>query len=402
MIVWKIAIRNIKERSFRSGGIILLTAFAVFIITAGLWLKIGLQNGIDSITARLGADIMIVPVQDDTNFEGALLSGKPSTFYISKTVAKELPQIDGVKESTPQLFISTFNSEHCAALVQIIGYDPETDFVVKPWLNNSNISTPQYGQLVVGANIKRTVGEKMLLFSKEYEVVGNLGKTGMGFDNCVFVTLDTAQTLLDEYQQYKESSPLPEGKSVNDVVSAVMVNITDGYNSVDVQKSINEHFRRDCIKTITNQALISNTSKNLELVKSILNSILVGIWLFAVFALVIIWTVMLNERKREFGILRAVGTKNIVLMQIMISESLLLSLIGAVVGAATAFFGVSLYNKLIENSLSAAYLPPSGLSAVMLIFGAIISGVLAGIIAVLFSSVKISQIEVLDNIKDSN
>lgn len=402
MIVWKISIRNITERSFRSAGIILITAFAVFIITVGLWLKIGLQNGIDSITARLGADVMIVPVQVETDFEGVLLSGKPSTFYISNTVAKELPRIDGIKESTPQLFISTFNSEHCAALLQIIGYDPETDFVVKPWLNNSNISTPKYGQLIVGANIKRTAGEKMLLFSKEYEVVANLGKTGMGFDNCVFVTFDTAQTLLDEYQHYKESSPLPNGKGVNDVVSVVMANIADGYNTVDVQKNINEHFRRDSIKTITNQALISSTSKNLGLVKSILTYISIGIWLFAVFALVIIWTVMLNERKREFGILRAVGAKNIILMQIMISEGLILSLTGAVMGAATAFFGASLYNKLIESSLSAAYLPPSGLSAVTLIFEAIISGVMAGIIAVSFSAVKVSKVEILNNIKDSN
>lgn len=402
MIVWKIAIRNITERSFRSGGIILLTAFAVFMITAGLWLKIGLQNGIESITARLGADVMIVPVQDETDFEGVLLSGKPSTFYISKTVAEELPQIAGIKESTPQLFISTFNSEHCAALLQIIGYDPETDFVVKPWLNDSNISTPQYGELIVGANIKRAVGEKLLLFSKEYEVVANLEKTGMGFDNCVFVTFDTAQTLLDEYQQYTESSPLPNDKGVNDVVSAVMVNIAEGYDTVEVQKNINEQFRRDSIKTITNQAFISSTSKNLGLVKSILTFILVGLWIFAVFALVIIWTVIINERIREFGILRAVGAKNIVLMKIMVSESLILSLTGAVMGAAVSLFGVLLYNNLIENSLSTAYLPPSGLSAVMLVFEAIISGVMAGVIAVSFSAVKISRIEVLNNIKDSN
>ncbi|WP_024834499.1 ABC transporter permease [Ruminiclostridium josui] len=402
MIVWKISICNIKERSFRSVGILLLTAFAVFIITVGLWFKIGLQNGIDSITERLGADIMLVPVQVENDFEGVLLSGKPSTFYISNTVAEELPQIDGIKDSTPQIFISTFNSEHCAALVQIIGYDPETDFVIKPWLSNSNIFTPKYGQIVVGANIKRTVGEKMLLFSKEYEVVANLGKTGMGFDNCVFVTLDTAQTLLDEYQHYKESSPLPKGKGVKDVVSTVMANISDDYNIVDVQKNINEHFRRESIKTITNKALISSTSKNLGLVKSTLTVISVGIWLFAVFALVIIWTVVLNERKREFGILRAVGAKNNVLIQIMISEGLILSLTGAVIGASTAVFGVSLYNKLIEKSLSAAYLPPSGLSAVTLIFGAIISGVMAGTIAVLFSTVKISKMEVLNNIKDSN
>jgi putative ABC transport system permease protein len=400
MIVWKIAARNISERRFRSFGTILLVAFAVFVITAGIWLKTGLQNGIDSISARLGADVMIVPASAENEFEGALLSGSPSTFYMSKTVAEELPKITGVKQSASQLFISTFDSVHCAALVQIVGYDPETDFVVKPWLFDSDISSPGFGQLVAGANIKRKPGEKMLLFSKEYEVVANLEKTGMGFDNCVFVTLQTAQVLLEEYRTFHSASPLPAGKTANDVVSAVLFDVEDNCDIMDLQHEVNELFRKDGVKTVTNRALISTTSKNLGLVNGILNAISAGIWIFAVSSLAVIGALSLNERKREFGILRAVGAKNAQIASLMLAEGLILSSAGAIMGALFAFLGFFLYDGLMESSLSSAYLPPAGLSAFGIAFFCALSGIAAGLVAALFSAARVSGREAFDNMRE--
>jgi putative ABC transport system permease protein len=400
--ILQIAARNITSRRFRSGGILLLTCFGVFMITASAWLKAGLQNGVESLSARLGADVMLVPSRAENDFEGALLSGTPSAFYIPKTVAEKLSAVSGVSETTSQLFISTFNSEHCAALVQIIGYDPETDFVVRPWLNGSDIPAPSFGELVAGSNIKRRAGEKMLLFSKEYTVAANLEKTGMGFDNCVFVTTDTAEALLKEYRTFHEASPLPEGKNAEDVVSAVLFNIADGYKTEEVQKEINEYFRRDNIKTVTNKALISSTSKNLGAIYGILTVLSVGFWLFAVISLMIIWALSLNGRKREFAVLRAVGGTVKTLSRIIIAESLILSAAGAVIGAAGALWGVSLYNALIEASLSAAYLPPKNLSAALIAAVSAISGIAAGLAACCFSVYVISKDEAAAGIKDGN
>jgi hypothetical protein len=73
-------------------------------------------------------------------------------------VANRIAQTDGIDRATQQLFISTFDSEHCAALVQIIGYDPETDFVVAPWLKGSKVTEPQYdcaAELVNGFKLNR-------------------------------------------------------------------------------------------------------------------------------------------------------------------------------------------------------------------------------------------------------
>ncbi|MDR1065007.1 MAG: ABC transporter permease, partial [Oscillospiraceae bacterium] len=159
-------------------------------------LGFSLQNGVDSINARLGADAMIVPQSAGDSFEGALLGGAPSTFYLTAATVKRILEIDGIERATSQLFISTFDSAHCAALVQIIGYEPETDFVVKPWLKGSKIAEPGYGEVVVGGNLQVAVGDRIQFFAVELDVVGALDKTGMGFDNSVFVNMETAKMLL--------------------------------------------------------------------------------------------------------------------------------------------------------------------------------------------------------------
>ena len=50
--------------------------------------------------------------------------------------------------------------------------------------------------IVVGANIVAREGETLLFFGETFRVAARLERTGMGFDNSAFVTVEAARRLM--------------------------------------------------------------------------------------------------------------------------------------------------------------------------------------------------------------
>ena len=381
-----IAFNNIIHRRFRSTCIVLLITLTTLLITGGTLFGAGLQNGINSIRARLGADIMVFPLGAGNNLESVLLTGEPSTFYLSTETAGRIMELDGIERATVQFFISTYDSAHCVELAQVIGYDPQTDFVIRPWLLGSRIAEPEFRQTVVGANVTASVGMSVPLFDEYVEIVGQLDRTGMGFDNTFFVNMETARMLFEAYLSFPEAEPLPEGLDHNNVVSVVLMDFKQDTDQDTFQWNLHRNFRPEGISYVMSQVWIANMANNLDLVIGVLSVVLGGMWIFSVFALVVIFVLMFNERRREFGILRAIGATRKKLMDILLCESALLCSGGALCGAGFACLLVFSYNPLIEHVLQTVYLPPSYLSAALIPLLGFVSGAIAGPLASFFSA----------------
>ena len=125
---------NLKRHPLRSGGLIAITAVLAFFAFGGSILSLSLDGGLESISTRLGADIMVVPLGYDKEAEGVILRGEPSYFYFDKSVEKQLAKVEGVEKVTSQFFLTSSNQDCCALPVQFIGFDPDTDFAVQPWI----------------------------------------------------------------------------------------------------------------------------------------------------------------------------------------------------------------------------------------------------------------------------
>jgi putative ABC transport system permease protein len=396
----KLALAGIRHRRFRSACIVALVAFATFLITAGTVLGLGLRGGVESVKARLGADGMIVPRSADDTVEGALLQGSPSTFYMPAGATARLLQIEGVTKATPQLFIASFDSAHCSAYVQIIGYDPETDFVIAPWFEDAGVAPPQDGEIVAGANVTLPPGSQMGLYGTILEVVGKLDPTGMGFDNSVFVNMETARALVGEYEKYNGALPLPEGLGADEVVSAVLFETDAGADPTAIKAAINNAYRGEGVRIVTAQALLESTSKNMDLVIGVLTVLLAAIWVFAVFVFAIIFALALNERQREFGILRAIGATRRKLAAIAMAESTLLCGFGAAAGTGAVCLVVFPYRGLIEQALQAAYLPPGSGAFAAALLGCFALGAAIGPASTLFSIARIGKGDAFANLQE--
>ena len=269
-----IAVQNLRRRPMRTFCMASFVALLSFVVSGGSLFSYGLLNGARSMSARLGADALFVPLGYEKNAEGALLRGEPSTFYFSGELSERLMRADGVVRASPQLFIASFDSSHCAFPAQLIGYDPRTDFTIGPWLAEKMPEGLPDGEVVVGSLVNRKRGDDITFFGRTYRVAGRLDKTGMGFDTSIFLNMDTARAALRDYSKYAE-------KPVTDVeraVSSITVDIKSGVEHSKFAREARESFRGDLVGVVLTQAMIDDISKNLGAFISIVTILMAALW----------------------------------------------------------------------------------------------------------------------------
>jgi putative ABC transport system permease protein len=246
---------------------------------------------------------------------------------------------------------------------------------------------PGRGEIVIGNAILLETGEEMQLFGTKYRVAGRLEKTGMGFDVSVFANTETIRMIIDEYETYLGAIPMPD----ENAASAVVAEIADGIDHEAFAKSIRKNYRS--VDVVLPQAIIGNLAKNLDLTIGVLTVLPVVLWIVLAFVLAIVFTIALNERKREFGVLRALGATRKKLAGILLTESALLSVLGAGGGILLFCMTVLPFGALIESRLGAEYLPPSALDAALLLGACFLLCAAGGPIAAALSAVRIGRAE---------
>ena len=58
----------------------------------------------------------------------------------------QVKKTDGIDKISPQLYIASLDAACCSVPVQIVAFEPESDFIVQPWMSGSNVSELKKGQ----------------------------------------------------------------------------------------------------------------------------------------------------------------------------------------------------------------------------------------------------------------
>lgn len=230
----KLGLFNLKRNGFRTAALIFLITAVAFTLFSGSFLLYSLNNGINSLSARMGADLMVVPYGYEKNMQNVLLRGEPSGFYFEKDILEKVRGLDGISQASPQLYLATLSAGCCAYPLQMIGFDPQTDFVIQPWISKPQKKALGSGEIVVGANINALPGQSLMFFGQNFKVAARLGKTGMGFDNSVFMTIATANNLVATADIFK-NHPL---SGQNEKYSSIVVKTVEGGDVKARQKEL--------------------------------------------------------------------------------------------------------------------------------------------------------------------
>lgn len=385
-----IARRNVRRRPGRSACLIAAVLLLSFFLCAGSALFMGLSSGAESMANRLGADVMVVPEGYDPHVDSVLLSGKPSSFYLPGDALELLRGVEGIARMSPQVFLATLRASCCSYPLQLIGVDFDTDFIIKPWLDGELRRALTDGEAVVGCRVVGEPGETLKFFGKELRIAGRLHQTGMGFDAAVFVTRPTIVALAREAERIFKH-PLTSDDSL---ISAVMLKLKSGHDSVATAQEINRRFNGRGIYALFSKKFVNSIGASLAAVSWVLKGVGALVWLLAACVIALLFAVTLAERRREMGVLRALGASRGKLVRLVLGEALLEGLWGASLGVLLAIAALATLASGLASALHMPFLLPSPLALSLLAAGSLATAVLTGLLSALSAALRAGRTDI--------
>ena len=389
MKLGQLPIKNLTRRPGRTAALVLLTAFLALSVFGGSVVVRSLRSGLESLEARLGADIIVMPAaaESKVSFKNMLLQGTTGAFYMDASVLDRVREVEGVAVAAPQTFLASLKADCCAVKVQIIGIDPATDFTVKPWIDQSYARDLGDMEVAVGCNVTADVGEDLRIYDLNTHVVAKLAETGTGLDTAVYCTTDTMKVLLAAAEAKGVSHKLTSDTS--DLISAVYVRVAEGYDVGAVNNALNGHVRK--VTAVRARSMFTDVSDSLTGISHTVALLVAAVWALAFVILLIAFTMMVNERRREFAVLRLLGASRGGLSRLMLAESALCSFAGGVAGVGVAAIIVFPFATLIETRLGLPYLTPSAGRVLALALGTVLATLLIGALASGWSAYRLSR-----------
>ena len=385
-------IKNLVRKPARSLALIFISAFLALSAFGGTVMVTSLSNGINSLSARLGADIIVTPyaATSQVSYDSVIIQGKPGQFYMDSKYYEEIKtEIEGIDKITAQFYLASAKASCCSSRLQIIGFDPATDFSIQPWVEKSYSDKLGLYDAVVGSDVTPNTDMTVEIYGKTLHVQAVLDKTGTELDSALYVDIDTMKELI---RAHNEKNPNQE-KTIDpdNVVSSILIKVADGYDIDEVAGDINLHVRQ--VKAIRTQNMISGVSESLSGVSATISLLMVVVWILSAVILAIVFTMNINERKKEFAVLRVLGASRVKLAGLVFREAALYGFLGSLLGAGLTVLITALFTPAIENMIGLPFLLPP--VPVMLIVGAltVVLTVAAGAVTAASSAVKISKID---------
>ncbi|MBQ9002070.1 MAG: ABC transporter permease [Eggerthellaceae bacterium] len=391
MNIAQLARANLRHNIGRSAGLAVLVAALAFVALGGALVTMSLQNGLASLEARLGADILVAPntAKSQTNLEELLIDGVPGGFYMDKSYVEKVAAVEGVEKVSPQYYLATVKAGCCSMPVQIIGFDPETDFSIRPWIARSYSSELGPRDVVTGCNISGTAGSTVMFYGVECRIVARLDETGTALDNAVFATNETLRELIDA--SGKQNLGVLDDKDPEEVVSTIQVKVANGYQVSDVADYINLYVRG--VSAVSTKSMTSGVSDGVAGVSAVIGAVMAVLCIIALVVLVVSFTVAGRHRTREFAVLRVIGATRSMLSRLVITESVIVSALGALAGCAFALAGMFSFGGAIEQALGLPFLAPATPQVVLATLLVFAVALLAGPVASVFSARKLARVD---------
>lgn len=354
---FSLMIRNVTRRPGRTTSLVLLTAFLAISLFCGTIVVSSLRRGLNSMENRLGADIIVVPAEAESkaSMKNLLLQGTIGTFYMDASALEKVRETEGVGKASAQIFLSSMKADCCSVKVQVIGFDPENDFVVQPWIAESLNHPLGDMEVVVGCRVETDVGNSFRIYDNSCRVAAKLASTGTGLDTAVYCNMNTIHRLLQAAEEKGITHKIDSGNDA-EVVSAVYVKVLPGTDPGLVNNRLNGRVRK--ATAIRTAGMMTEVADSLSGVSRTVAVLICAVWVLSLIILFIVFSMMVNERRRELAVYRLLGMNRKMLSGMILKEAALCSFTGALCGTVLGAVMVFPFTTLIETSLKLPYLTP--------------------------------------------
>ncbi|NLL18200.1 MAG: FtsX-like permease family protein [Clostridia bacterium] len=376
MRIDSIAVKHLWRRKTKSIFLLLVIVIAVSSVTGLHTLVTAMEERVSREFDETGPNLIIIPDEDTFGFSygGVTIpaAGAEPVILTNDSIlaVRGIHDGDSIAAVAPKVLGQAFleNGEPFT----VVGVDFPYEFKLKQWWTYQGEAPRSKEDLLVGSEAARrlgwTVDQVVIINDVEYKVAAILEEQGSDDDRVVFMQLLEAQSLLGkedrlslmEVAAYCSTCPLPDiARQISEALPGTKVTML--------------------AETAAARAKIVDRLSRYALILSVL--------MLVSGTLIILLTMMsgVNERTAEIGIYRAIGFRQGNVFEILLTEALLLGLVGGILGYGLGIAMADLAAPLVAG----VKLPigPEPQAAFFAIIGAALWAVAAGI----YPAVKASR-----------
>jgi putative ABC transport system permease protein len=343
-LLGSLALQNLGRRKART--LLLVAAMTVCsgaLLTGGVLMR-SIEASMAVGFTRLGADMLIVPAGTLTNITAALLTAEPTELTLDGEMLARLAALKGVRKTAPQLIFRTDASGYGRGgdLVDLVAFDPARDITVQPWLERHLDRPLREGDVIVGGRREEALGSELLIFGRPLKVYGKLGKTAVGtHERGLFVTFETLSNLREVMQQICGTKPALEPNKL----SGVLLELAPGATTQQVRFAALANFPG--IKVVAGDTMLTSIRQGLAGLLNGMLGLMAVMFVSTVLMVSVVFSAIVTERRRELGLLRAIGARRGQVLRVLLTEAALATGAGGIVGALAG----TLLMRLYEHSL---------------------------------------------------
>ncbi len=355
-----LALKDLKEHRVRT----ILTALGIFIaITAIVSLgsiSAGVNELITSSTGLIGSDTIFVMREFEFS---EMTTGPPQDIIgeIEADVVEEISSMSGVKRAIPiiaRAFMGFFevdglDMDH----VDIFGGE-DLEFKEGMWPENDDKGAAL--GFLPASMLDVVVGDYITLNKEEVEVLGIFEEGSGAYDLVILVPYDYADEIYET-----------EGGATQLMIEPEDITLVE-----EIKNTIEDE--HDDLMAMTMEDALSM----MEEITGTLNIMTFGIGfiasLVAAIGIVITMYTSVLERKRQLGVMKAVGALRRTILKQILEEGLIVSVTSSIIAVFISFFFVDMLNNVLLGGVNLALITPA------LAIGAVAYGVLLTVISSLY------------------
>jgi putative ABC transport system permease protein len=308
------------------------------LLVGGLF-SFSLSKGLNRLSSRLGADVIVIPQGTEINDQSVLLQGDSKYAYLPEGSLEFIRGLDGVEIATPQYYLTTLSASCCDQKVSVIGFDPASDFVIQPWIREVLTERLPRGAIVVGSEIRIEEKGTVKFFDREYPVAATLEPIGNRLDQAVFVDVSTLESIREAAQAKGVVFLFRNENPELLTYSSILIKLAPNADLERLSREI--HTRFDGVQIRSRKDMFSGLEKSARILQIVVWVIVAFFLIVAVAAIVISFSLSTRERRREYALLRIIGFTRKRLKKLVLAESFLVSAVGTYIGllfTSVAFF----------------------------------------------------------------
>jgi putative ABC transport system permease protein len=382
-----LAIKNLLRRRGRTILTVLGVAIAVAVLFSLLSFNAGYEKQLSGELDSMGIHMLAVPKGCPYEAASLIIHGGVIPKYLSNSDVEEVKKIEGIEVASPML-LQQFYKDEKPHIVYGINIDDMKR--LKPWwkVEGRFFSQTEDNVMVIGRSLaeneKLKVGD-VLPFGPDkipFTIVGILERTGTQDDEFHFLPIQVAQRVFGKPDQ----------------ITTIAIRVNDISQIAGISKELE---KIPDIQVVTMTQVMGTIMNLVGSARTLLVSVIIVAIIISAVGIMNTLLMSVNERTREFGMMKAIGASGLDIGRLVLIETLFITVIGGVIGLLFSALGSGLIEGFVKGIIPYSpagrlMTPDPGLIGLCLLFSIII-----GFICGLYPAIRSSRLTPMEAIRSN-